>query len=117
MRIDLLGASFTIHTDEEPGYLTKVVDYYRTQITNVQASSGSEDTLIIAILAGILTADELHKCRSSTADSDNLQDMAQEASQVATQLIRSIDESIDQTNDHHPSHHISEAPPEKDASE
>ena len=91
MKINLLGTSFTIHTDEEPGYLSQVVSSFKAQVAKIQASSASENSLIVAILAGILTTDELHKCRSRIAHSD------QEASQLASQLIRSIDESIEQS--------------------
>ncbi len=97
MKIHLLGASFTIQTDEAPEYLRQVVSHFEEQVAKVQASSTSEDNLIVAILAGILTTDELHKCREHIARSNQLEDMAQEASQVASQLIHSIDESIEQS--------------------
>ena len=61
MRIDLLGAQFNIKTDENPEYLEEVVALYRSKIDEIRASVGTGDPLKIAILAGILTADDYLK--------------------------------------------------------
>ncbi len=61
MRIDLLGAEFNIKSDEDPEYLEEVLEVYRSKIEEVRATAGTSDPLKIAILAGILTADDYLK--------------------------------------------------------
>ena len=101
MKINILGASFAIRTDEEQSYLNKVVDYYETQVEKIMNSTGAGDKLITAILAGILTADELHKCREYNEHSKELENISENASQIAASLITSIDESIDESTEKH----------------
>ena len=61
MRIDLLGAEFNIKSDENPEYLEEVLVVYRSKIEEVRATVGTSDPLKIAILAGILTANDYLK--------------------------------------------------------
>ena len=68
MKIELLGTSFSIQTDEDPQYVQDLVDYYRTKVQDVQARITSDDPLKIAIVAGVLTADELFRVRERAAD-------------------------------------------------
>mgnify|MGYP006298235109 CR=1 FL=1 len=63
MRIELLGTSFTIHTDEDPERVRDLVDYYKTKVQEIQGSVSTSDPLKIAILAGLLSADEVFKAR------------------------------------------------------
>jgi cell division protein ZapA (FtsZ GTPase activity inhibitor) len=65
MRIELLGTAFTIQTDEDPQYVQDLVDYYRTKVQEVQRRIPSNDALKIAIVAGVLTADELFRARDN----------------------------------------------------
>lgn len=67
MRIELLGTSFTIHTDEDPRRLRDIVDYYRTKVQEIQGSVSTGDPLKIAILAGLLSVDEVFKAREADA--------------------------------------------------
>jgi cell division protein ZapA (FtsZ GTPase activity inhibitor) len=116
MKIELLGTSFSIQTDEDPQYVQDLVDYYRTKVQDVQARITAGDPLKIAIVAGVLTADELFRLReraagttgaapgehSGAADvpaagrSDN-RDAAGESAQVAEiteKLIEALDHSL-----------------------
>ena len=61
LRIDVLGTSFSITTDEEPEYLKKLLDKYRRTIENVQRISGLKDPLKTAVLTGFLLCDDLEK--------------------------------------------------------
>jgi hypothetical protein len=64
LRVDLLGASFSITVDEDPFYLKILLDKYRRVIENTQKTTGLEDSLKTAILAGFLLCDEVEKLRA-----------------------------------------------------
>ncbi|MDR3201217.1 MAG: cell division protein ZapA, partial [Spirochaetales bacterium] len=88
LKIDLLGASFSIHSDEEPEYLYKIIDYFREKTAEVRRTAPSADTLKAAILAGIVVADELFKLRadpSLAAPAD-----AAEAARITERLISEL---------------------------
>jgi cell division protein ZapA (FtsZ GTPase activity inhibitor) len=88
MRIDLLGAQFNIKTDQDPDYLSEVVELYRKKVGEVQSTVSTSDSLKIAILAGLLTADEYMK---STGE---LRSTTTEAERIAGSLIRELDEVL-----------------------
>ena len=88
MRIDLLGAEFNIKTDQDPEYLKQVVELYRQKVEEVRGSVQTSDALKIAILAGILTADQhLKSTRSSHTDTE-------EAERIAGTLIQELEEVL-----------------------
>lgn len=89
MRIDLLGAEFNIKTDEDPEYLEEVVQVYRSKIDEVRASVQTPDPLKVAILAGILTADDLLKQTGAQRATET------EASQIALRLISEIESALE----------------------
>ena len=92
MRIELLGASFSIQTDEDPAYLAKVVDLYRQKVTEIQRSVSTQDTLKVAILAGILTADAyLKKSGDEGAPA--------EVGLITAKLITELEEALGEEND------------------
>ena len=88
MRIELLGTSFTIRTDEDPEYLREVVEHFREKVAEIQRSVGTEDPLKIAILAGILTSDELLKRTGSERRS------AGEAGRMADRMIEELTDAL-----------------------
>jgi cell division protein ZapA (FtsZ GTPase activity inhibitor) len=103
MRIELLGTAFTIQTDQDPQYVQDLVDYFRTKVQDVQNRIPSNDALKIAIVAGVLTADELFRARKqdsaetdhgtrgpATTDAQN----AQELEQITQRLIDVLDRSL-----------------------
>ena len=92
MRIELLGASFDIRTDEDPAYLARVVDLYKSKVAEIQQSVSTTDSLKVAILAGILAADAYLK--KGTSD-----DESTEASGIATRLIRELDVVLDEVTE------------------
>ena len=59
--LDILGTSFTITTDEDEGYLRKVMEKYRAAVVTTQNISGITDPLNVAILTGFILCDELNK--------------------------------------------------------
>lgn len=99
MRIELLGTSFTIHTDEDPGRLRDIIDYYRTKVQEIQGSVTTSDPLKIAILAGLLSVDEVFKTRDSTASETDAPEESGEADQIeaiADNLIHTLDSSLEE---------------------
>ncbi|MDR2445486.1 MAG: cell division protein ZapA [Spirochaetaceae bacterium] len=64
LRVDLLGTSFSITVDEDPFYLKILLDKYRRVIENTQKTTGLEDPLKTAVLAGFLLCDEVEKLRA-----------------------------------------------------
>ena len=113
MRIDLLGTSFTIQSDEDPAYIRNLVGYYRDKLTEVSQSVSTSDELKIAILGALTVVDELFKERHRTESSGDSQaeqfstsgerrtgSEAQEAasqdlSQLADRLIKRLDAALD----------------------
>lgn len=90
MRVELLGTSFEIRTDEDPEYVRNLVRYYEQRVRDVRGSVPTNDMLRVAILAGILLADELHK---SGAVGEKAQEMA-EADRITARLITALDAVI-----------------------
>ena len=98
MRIELLGTSFTIHTDEDPKRLRDIVDYYRTKVQEIQGSVSTSDPLKIAILAGLLSVDETFKARdaSTAAASETPAEEADQIEAIADDLINTLDSSLEE---------------------
>jgi len=88
MRIDLLGAEFNIKTDQNPEYLAEVVALYRSKVEEIQASVATSDSLKVAILAGILTADEYLKQTSKSRSAND------EAERITGALIRELEDAL-----------------------
>ena len=61
--INVLGASFSITTGEDPDYLNEVLEQYRLAVTSTQGISGMKDPLKVAILTGFLLCDEINKLK------------------------------------------------------
>ncbi len=81
MKIELLGASFVVETDEDPEHLKDLVNYLQTKIQEVRSSVSTNDALKLAILAALLTTDELFKERATqrkqSADSQQVEEITQ----------------------------------------
>ena len=90
LRIDILGTSFTISTDEDPVYLTMLLEKYRQTLDNVQRISGLKDPIKIAVLTGFLLCDDLEKAGSGAAPSKN--EDAGEAELLTLGMISRLDE-------------------------
>lgn len=90
VHISLLGTSFTIQADEDPDYLTRIVEYLSKKVKEVESSVSVRDPLRIAILSGLLVADELFKEKSRhRADGESA-----EVERITLDLIDRIDESL-----------------------
>lgn len=63
LQIDLLGTSFALEADQPAEYLLAIYNHYKKVVFEVQQTSGVNDALRVAIIAGILLSDELSKER------------------------------------------------------
>lgn len=90
MRIDLLGTSFTIKTDEDDGYLHELIEYLRGKITEIESSVGTNDPIKVAILSALLAVDELFKARSESEAVPR----SDHAEELAERLIRELDNAL-----------------------
>jgi len=92
MRIDVLGTSFVVQSDQDPAYLRDVVDYIRVKIKEIQQTVSTTDPLKIAILSSMLITDELLKYKTGQNPPESME--ALEASNIAQTLIRTLDATL-----------------------
>ncbi|MFW5777089.1 MAG: cell division protein ZapA [Spirochaetota bacterium] len=88
MRIELLGTSFSVQTDEDPEYFREVVEHFRSKVEEIRQSVSTTDPLKIAILAGILAADDYMKLTGATRRDDA------EARRITDTLISELDAAL-----------------------
>lgn len=93
LQIDVLGTSFAIQADETPEYLSSIYARYKSVVERVERSSAVKDSLKIAILAGILLADETLKDKARDGTTPPSLDL-QEAERLALGMISKIDQVI-----------------------
>lgn len=88
MRIELLGTSFSVQTDEDPEYFREVVEHFRSKVEEIRQSVSTTDPLKISILAGILAADDYMKLTGATRRDDA------EARRITDTLISELDAAL-----------------------
>ncbi len=93
LRVELLGSSFLLQTDEDPGYVAELVDYFKTKVQDVQGNVQTGDPLKIAILSGLLAIDELFQARDSLRDYESPDQKT--VQRIAGQLIEDLDNSLE----------------------
>ena len=93
MKIELLGTSFSIQTDEDPQHLQDIVDYLKTKIQEIRSSVSTSDALKVSILAALLVTDELFKERAATKhhtmEAEQVQEITQRILRELEQTLRS----------------------------
>ena len=94
LNIDVLGTSFAIQANETDEYLNKIYNHYLHVLDQVRQSSSVKDPLKLAILAGILIADELYKEELSEQDSQDIIKDAFDIEKSAMKMIEKINEVI-----------------------
>ncbi|GMO31268.1 MAG: hypothetical protein Ta2B_12340 [Termitinemataceae bacterium] len=97
LRLDILGASFSLTVDEDPLYLEALMSRYRRIIEKAQAATGLTDPLKTAITAGLLMCDEVEKLRSRDGSSTSILE-AQKAEELTLDLIDRIDKIFVEKN-------------------
>ncbi|MDR2070070.1 MAG: cell division protein ZapA [Treponema sp.] len=95
LRIDILGTSFSISADEEPGYLENLLTRYYVCVENTRKITGLSDPLKLAIMTGFLLCEDIQK-RMSNAD---LQEQHTAESQEVERIFLDINTRIDEILD------------------
>lgn len=93
--INLLGVSFQIQANESQEYLRSLYSYYKSKVDEVSASVGTADPLKIAIISGIIIADELKKEKltyTNLSDEDRNNFEIEQTTRRIFDLINTIDE-------------------------
>ena len=88
LKLDILGTSFTITTDEEKAYLRKIMDKYRAAVETTQNISGITDPLNVAVLTGFILCDELNKAEQQ------LEEESIEINKRTMKLISKLDKAL-----------------------
>jgi len=94
VRVELLGASFVIQTDESREYVESLIAYLGSKIETVKSSSKVDDPLKASILAGIFLVDELYRERVDASIRSGLATPDVDVGAVADRLIAKIDDSL-----------------------
>jgi len=94
VRVELLGASFVIQTDESREYVESLIAYLGSKIETVKTSSKVDDPLKASILAGIFLVDELYRERVDASIRSGLAAPDLDVGAVADRLIAKIDDSL-----------------------
>lgn len=90
LSVQLLGTSFSLKSTENLDYLKEVVAYYEEKVEETRRGVSLQDPLKIALLTGIVLADELLKERSQKTGTLSAPD-ADEAERITRALIDKID--------------------------
>ncbi|MBN1243654.1 MAG: cell division protein ZapA [Spirochaetales bacterium] len=101
LRIEVLGSSFTIQTDETPDYLREVVARFTRKADEVRAASRVSDPLKVAILAGLYLVDELERAKTgmradpgSGSARETAAAIEAEADRLAVRMLERLDEGL-----------------------
>lgn len=89
--IEILGTRLKVHTDEDPRYISQLIEYLREKTAEVEASARIDDPLKISILTSVYLIDELHKKSASGIELPG----DREASQLTLRMIEKLDQSLE----------------------
>lgn len=90
LSVQLLGTTFSLKSTENLDYLKEVVAYYEEKVEETRKGVALHDPLKIALLTGIVLADELLKERGRRSGSLSAPE-ADEAERITRALIEKID--------------------------
>jgi len=89
LKIDLLGTSFVIQSDESTEHLNRLSTHVKSRVEEVRSRYPFAEPLTVAVLAALNIADELFKAREGKEPTDSY-----EVDAVAERLISRIDEDL-----------------------
>ncbi|MBN1647706.1 MAG: cell division protein ZapA [Spirochaetales bacterium] len=90
-RVHVLGEDFLIRTDKSDEYVKKVLELLKGKIEKIREMAGVQDNLRIAILAGLLLAEEIMEEKNSTVKSRPENEQEEEIGAIASRLISDLD--------------------------
>ncbi len=89
LKIDILGASFTIQSEESPGHLSRVESLLRQKVEEVKNRYSFADPLTVALLAGLNLADELVQERDGRGTA-----LPHEVENLARKIMDGMDDEL-----------------------
>lgn len=92
-QVNLLGTSFSIQTDEDPGRMEEIVDYLRKKTNSVESGLSIKDPLKNLIISSIIIIDELQKEKQMLADGRSSEH--DEVERLTLQIMERIDKSLE----------------------
>jgi len=90
LSVQILGTSFSLKSTENLDYLRQVVAYYEEKVEETRRGVSLQDPLKIALLTGIVLADEVLKERGRHSGTLSAPE-ADEAERITRALIEKID--------------------------
>jgi cell division protein ZapA len=90
LKIDVLGTSFVIQSDESAEHLARLSAFVKTRIEEVKARYSFADPLTLAVLTALNIADDLFKTREGRESALH----GEEIGAVAERLIQRMDEEL-----------------------
>ena len=94
IQINVLGTSFALKAEEDLPYLEKIQEYYKNVCDEIQKNDGIQDQKKVAVLAGILIADELYKEKQKALDSRDPAKVDMETDRLAKSMIEKIEKAL-----------------------
>jgi len=92
-QVNLLGTSFPIQTDEDPGRMEEIVDYLRKKTISIESGLLIKDPLKNLIISSIIIIDELQKEKQMLIDGRSLDN--DEVERLTLQIMERIDKSLE----------------------
>ncbi len=89
-KVDLLGPTFTIQTDESLDYMQSLVMRLRERLSSLKGSTRVADPLRLSVLLSITLMDELQRLRKRGGG-----DEEEEFAAIAARLIADLDRSLE----------------------
>ncbi|HUI71643.1 MAG TPA: cell division protein ZapA [Spirochaetia bacterium] len=89
LRIDVLGSSFVIQSDESTEHLNRLSAHVKSRIEDVRKRYPFAEPLTVAVLAALNIADEMFKVRDGPQTPES-----SEVDSVAERLISRIDDDL-----------------------
>jgi cell division protein ZapA (FtsZ GTPase activity inhibitor) len=90
LKIELLGTSFVIQSDESPEHLADIAAYLKNKVEEVKGRYSFADPLTVALLVALNVTDELYRAREGRLPADP----PEEIGRVAQRLIDTIDDEL-----------------------
>ncbi|ADN01728.1 cell division protein ZapA [Spirochaeta thermophila] len=88
--INILGTRFAIRTDQSPQHMERVLSTYTRKVDDIMKKTGVQDPLKIAILAGLVLADDLlHE------QTDRTSPHGDELERLTSRLLLQINEALE----------------------
>lgn len=93
-RINILGEDFIIKADKSQKYIEKVIDLLKVKINKIQKMTQNQSSLRIALLTGILLAEDITDLREESINSFSKHDESTKIDAITSKLLDDLDSII-----------------------